>query len=259
MALEERTVELTMRLGVRIEERTASEGRPYNGRANADTSLPASGQTERGRYKKGIRVPSAVVALIGFGMAALPVVAQSLDYPETRKVEQVDDYHGTKVADPYRWLEDDNSAETKQWVEAENKVTFAYLDKIPYRAQVKQRLEQLFNYPKYSAPFFKGELLFYSKNDGLQNQSVWYVQKGLDSAPEVLLDPNKFSADGTTRQGRSATFRWAAAGQGRLSPAPASRRSPAAQRCVGGLPNSSSGRFRSIPIVPAPTGSAAWS
>jgi prolyl oligopeptidase len=127
--------------------------------------------------------------------------SQHLDYPQTRKGDQVDDYHGTKIADPYRWLEDDNSAETANWVEAENKVTFAYLDKIPYRARVKARLEQLYNYPKYTAPFRKGEYLFFTKNDGLQNQSVVYVQKGLDGAPEVLLDPNQFSADGTSRLG----------------------------------------------------------
>ncbi len=128
-------------------------------------------------------------------------VGQGLDYPQTRKDNQVDDYHGTKVADPYRWLEDDNSAETAKWVEAENKITFAYLDKIPYRAQVKARLEQLFNFPKYTPPFRKGEYLIFTKNDGLQNQNVVYAQKGLDGAPEVLLDPNKFSADGTSRLG----------------------------------------------------------
>jgi prolyl oligopeptidase len=127
--------------------------------------------------------------------------AQGLDYPQTRKDTQVDDYHGTKVADPYRWLEDDNSAETAKWVEAENKVTFAYLDKIPYRTQVKARLEQLFNFPKYTPPFRKGDYLFFTKNDGLQNQNVVYAQKGLEGAPEVLLDPNKFSADGTSRLG----------------------------------------------------------
>jgi prolyl oligopeptidase len=125
--------------------------------------------------------------------------AQSLDYPQTRKDNQVDDYFGTKVADPYRWLEDDNSPETAKWVEAENKVTFAYLEKIPYRAQVKARLEQLFNYPKYSAPVRRGDYLFFTKNDGLQNQNVVYVQKGLDAAPELLLDPNTFSTDGTSR------------------------------------------------------------
>ena len=127
--------------------------------------------------------------------------AQGLDYPQTRKGDQVDDYHGTKVADPYRWLEDDNSAETAKWVGAENKVTFAYLDKIPYRAAVKKRLEELYNYAKYTPPVRRGELYFFTKNDGLQNQNVVYVQKGLDGAPEVLLDPNQFSADGTTRMG----------------------------------------------------------
>jgi prolyl oligopeptidase len=127
--------------------------------------------------------------------------AQGLDYPQTRKTDQMDDYHGTKVADPYRWLEDDNSAETKQWVEAENKITFAYLDKIPYRADVKKRLEALYNYAKYTPPVRRGELLFFTKNDGLQNQNVVYKQKGLDAAPELLLDPNQFSPDGTTRLG----------------------------------------------------------
>lgn len=145
-------------------------------------------------------VPVAV-GILALGLAAAGSFTQELQYPQTRKVDQVDDYHGTKVADPYRWLEDDNSAETAKWVEAENKVTFGYLDKIPYRAEVKKRLEQLYNYPKYTAPFRKGELLFYMKNDGLQNQSVVYTQKGLDGAPEVLLDPNKFSAEGTTRMG----------------------------------------------------------
>jgi prolyl oligopeptidase len=138
---------------------------------------------------------------LGFAVAVLPLMGQSLDYPQTRKVEQIDDYHGTKVADPYRWLEDDNSPDTAKWVEAENKITFAYLEKIPYRAALKQRLEQLYNYPKYTVPFRKGELIFYTKNDGLQNQNVVYAQKGLDGAPEVLLDPNKFSTDGTTRLG----------------------------------------------------------
>jgi prolyl oligopeptidase len=151
--------------------------------------------------KKRVRKLRVGIAAVGFVLAAVPGMGQSLEYPQTRKGAQVDDYHGTKVADPYRWLEDDNAAETAKWVEAENQVTFAYLDKIPYRAEVKKRLEQLYNYPKYSAPFRKGELLFYSKNDGLQNQSVVYTQKGLGGAPAVLLDPNEFSADGTTRLG----------------------------------------------------------
>jgi prolyl oligopeptidase len=145
-----------------------------------------------------LRFALPIVTCLLFSTISL---AQGLDYPQTRKGDQVDDYHGAKVADPYRWLEDDNSAETAKWVEAENKVTFAYLDKIPYRAQVKARLEQLFNYPKYQAPFWKGEYLFFAKNDGLQNQNVVYVQKGLEGTPEVLLDPNQFSKDGTSRLG----------------------------------------------------------
>ena len=130
----------------------------------------------------------------------------SIVYPETKKVDTVDDYFGTKVADPYRWLEGDASVspDVASWVEAENKVTFAYLEKIPFRQKIKDRLTQLYNYPRYSAPTRRGDYFFYTKNDGLQNQSVWYRQKGLDGAPEVLLDPNKLSADGTTRLGAFA-------------------------------------------------------
>src|SRR5262245_59521255 len=124
---------------------------------------------------------------------------QTIQYPKTRKVDHVDSYHGTGVADPYRWLEDDRSAETAKWVEEQNKVTFSYLEKIPIRAKIKGRLEQLFNYPKIGAPFRKGDLYFFTKNDGLQNQSALYVQKGLDGKPEVLIDPNKWSEDGTAR------------------------------------------------------------
>ena len=121
-----------------------------------------------------------------------------ISYPESKKVDQVDDYFGTKVADPYRWLEDENSAETKVWVQAQNAVTFAYLDKIPYREKLKARLTELYNYPRVSAPFHRGDTYFFTKNDGLQNQSVYYVQKGVNGKPEVFLDPNKFSADGTS-------------------------------------------------------------
>jgi prolyl oligopeptidase len=124
-----------------------------------------------------------------------------LAYPKARKTDQTDNYHGTKVADPYRWLEDDRSAETADWVKAENKVTFDYLAQIPYRSQLQSRLEQVYNYPKYSAPSRKGEWFYFSKNDGLQNQSVLYRQKGLDGKPELVIDPNKLSTDGTTRLG----------------------------------------------------------
>jgi len=127
-----------------------------------------------------------------------------LTYPETKRVDVVDNYFGTKVPDPYRWLEDDNSPEVTAWVEAENKVTFGYLDQIPYRAQLKDRLTKLLNYPKYSAPTRRGDWFFFTKNDGLQNQSVWYMQRGLEGTPDLLLDPNKFSADGTSRLGSFA-------------------------------------------------------
>src|SRR5436853_4495372 len=120
-----------------------------------------------------------------------------ITYPATKKVDVVDTYFGTKVADPYRWLEDDNSPEVAAWVEAENKVTFAYLDKISYRDKLKTRLTQLFNYPRYLAPFHRGDTWFFTKNDGLQNQSVYYIQKGFNGTPEVFLDPNKLSPDGT--------------------------------------------------------------
>ena len=121
----------------------------------------------------------------------------ALKYPQTKKVNQVDDYFGIKVADPYRWLEDDNSAETKAWVDEENKVTFSYLDKIPYRENVKKRLTQLWNYEKLTAPVKKAGMYFSFYNNGLQNQAVLCVQKNLKDARTELLDPNKLSADGT--------------------------------------------------------------
>lgn len=121
-----------------------------------------------------------------------------LKYPGTKKVDTSTDYHGTRVADPYRWLEDDWSAETKEWVIKQNKVTTGYFDNIPYRADWLKRLEEINNYPKYSSPSRKNEYFYFSKNDGLQNQSLLYRQKGLAGKPELVLDPNKFSAEGTT-------------------------------------------------------------
>ncbi|HYE74715.1 MAG TPA: prolyl oligopeptidase family serine peptidase [Blastocatellia bacterium] len=120
-----------------------------------------------------------------------------LAYPVAKKVDQIDNYHGTKVADPYRWLEDPDSAETRAWVEAQNKVTFAYLAEISARKQIKQRLTKLWNYEKYGVPFKEGERYFYYKNNGLQNQSVLYTFKSLKDSPRVLLDPNTLSKDGT--------------------------------------------------------------
>src|SRR2546430_309866 len=115
----------------------------------------------------------------------------------TRHVDQVDDYHGTKVADPFRWLEDDNSAETKAWVEAQNKVTFGYLEQIPERKAIKERLTKLWNFERYGVPFKEGGRYFFTKNDGLQNQSVLYTTASLTEKPRLLLDPNKLSGDGT--------------------------------------------------------------
>jgi prolyl oligopeptidase len=120
-----------------------------------------------------------------------------LTYPASRKSDQVDNYYGTEVADPYRWLEDPDSEETKAWVEAQNKVTFGYLQGIPEREEIKQRLTKLWDYEKYSIPFKEGTRYFYFKNDGLQNQSVLYTLTSLDAEPQVLLDPNKLSEDGT--------------------------------------------------------------
>ena len=119
-------------------------------------------------------------------------------YPETRKdTTVVDDYFGTKVADPYRWLENDTSAETAKWVKEQNEVTQDYLSHIPFRSALKDRLTQLVNYERYSMPSKKHGRYIYSKNDGLQNQSVIYMQETLDGEPTVLLDPNKLSDDGT--------------------------------------------------------------
>ncbi|MEJ1931344.1 prolyl oligopeptidase family protein [Nostoc sp. NIES-2111] len=122
---------------------------------------------------------------------------EPLNYPTPRKSEQVDDYHGTLVADPYRCLEDPDSEETKAWIEAENQITFAYLGEISVREKIQQRLTKLWDYEKYGIPFKEGENYFYFKNDGLQNQSVLYTLKSLDGEPRVLLDPNKLSNDGT--------------------------------------------------------------
>ncbi len=120
-----------------------------------------------------------------------------ITYPVTEKCDQVDDYFGTKVADPYRWLEDDRDEKVKKWVEEQNKVTFAYLEKIPFREKILKRMRDIYNYPSYSSPSKAGEYYFFDKNDGLQNQDVIYIQKGLDGEPEVFLDPNKLSEDGT--------------------------------------------------------------
>lgn len=122
----------------------------------------------------------------------------ALNYPETKKVDTVTDYFGTKVEDPYRWLEDDRSAETEAWVKAQNEVTFNYLKSIPFRKDLQDRLTELWNYEKIGAPFKEGDYIYFSKNDGLQDQYVIYRKKTEEATPEIFLDPNKFSEDGTT-------------------------------------------------------------
>jgi len=143
------------------------------------------------------------ISLTSLGLLAImnSTIAQNIVYPTTKKVDTVDNYFGKKIADPYRWLEDDNSAETAEWVKAENKVTYDYLSKIPFRDNVKKRLTEIWNYEKISAPFKHGSNYFFYKNDGIQNQAVLYKQASLDAKPEVLLDPNKLSTDGTVALG----------------------------------------------------------
>ncbi|WP_202702142.1 prolyl oligopeptidase family protein [Flavobacterium sp. UGB4466] len=143
--------------------------------------------------KKTFLLMAITTAGISFGQG-------KIQYPQTKKGETVDVYFDTKVNDPYRWLEDDKSAETGAWVKAQNEVTYGYLDKIPFRDELKKRMEKLWNYEKISAPFVEGKFTYYSKNNGLQNQSVVY-RKGKDGKEEVFLDPNTFSKDGTTSLG----------------------------------------------------------
>lgn len=133
---------------------------------------------------------------------SLPLVSSAqLKYPKAEKGTTVDDYFGTKVADPYRWMEDVDAPKTKEWVEHENELTFDYLKKIPYRDKIKSRIEEIWNYPKYTAPQKAGNYYLFSKNDGLQPQSVLYIQEGPAGTPRVLLDPNAFSTDGTVALG----------------------------------------------------------
>lgn len=138
---------------------------------------------------------SLLICVNAFGQT--PV--EGLRYPDTRKVDQIDTYFQKVVEDPYRWLEDDRSEETADWVTRQNETTFSYLKAIPFRNDVRKRLEKLWNYEKYSAPFKEGKFTYFFKNNGLQNQSVLYRElSGSNNAPEVFLDPNQFSKDGTS-------------------------------------------------------------
>src|SRR5260370_41817535 len=130
-------------------------------------------------------------------LPTLPAWGGTWAYPSSRHGSQTDNYQGTQVADPFRWLEDDNSAEAKAWVEAQNKVTFGYLEQIPQRQVIRENLKRLWNYERYGVPYKEGGRYFFSKNDGLQNQSVLYTVDYLAASPRVLLDPNQLTADGT--------------------------------------------------------------
>jgi len=121
----------------------------------------------------------------------------TVKYPETKKVDHIDDYFGASVSDPYRWLEDTKNEEVAQWVEEQNKTTEKYLSQIPFRESLKNRLTELWDYEKYSAPRKIGDKYIFYKNDGLQEQSVVYIQKGLNGEPDEFIDPNKFSDDGS--------------------------------------------------------------
>jgi prolyl oligopeptidase len=143
---------------------------------------------------------ATILFLLLFLLLTLLFTAQTsspLSYPRAKRGDQIDDYHGTKVADPYRWLEDTDSSDTHAWVEAENKLTFAYLDKIPHRQAIHDRLTKLWNYERFSAPEQEGGRYFFEHNNGLQNQNVQLVAESLTAEPRVLLDPNTLSADGT--------------------------------------------------------------
>mgnify|MGYP003900256623 CR=1 FL=1 len=116
-----------------------------------------------------------------------------ISYPVSQKGDVVDDYFGTQVPDPYRWMENDTSQATADWVASQNETTFSYLENIPYRNDIKKRLEEVYNYERLSAPFKEGDYYYFYKNDGLQNHSVLYRKKGEDGIPEVFLNPNEFS------------------------------------------------------------------
>ncbi len=149
------------------------------------------------RLKKSIFVIAILISpFFGIAQHTSPI-NKSMNYPLATKTDVFNTYFGTKINDPYRWLEDDRSAETKAWVEAENKVTQGYLSGIPFRGDIKKRLETLWNYEKFTAPFKEGKYTYFYKNDGLQNQYVLYRQKDKNK-PEVFLDPNTFSKDATT-------------------------------------------------------------
>jgi prolyl oligopeptidase len=150
--------------------------------------------------KKSITLLLAITTFVACKKEEPKEIDMTVTYPETKKVDTTNTYFGEQVSDPYYWLEDDHSEETKAWVKAQNEVTFGYLEKIPFRKQLKERLEKLWNYEKIGAPFKEGDYTYFYKNNGLQNQSVLY-RKDATGKEEMFLDPNTFSKDGTTSLG----------------------------------------------------------
>ena len=138
-----------------------------------------------------------IISLLALSTMISCNTEKPIQYPATKKVDVKDNYYGTEVEDPYRWLEDDNSVETADWVKAENELTFNYLNKLPYREQIKKRLTELWDYPKYGTPFKEADKYFFYKNNGLQNQSVLFTTNDMSVEPTVLLDPNTLTEDGT--------------------------------------------------------------
>ena len=141
-------------------------------------------------------IGSAILIVLLHNIAPEPLL-----YPKSAKIIASDKYHGVTVSDPYRWLEDDNSLQTKAWVEKQNAFTSSYLRRIPYRRKIEKRLKELWDYPTHSAPFQKGNKIYFYKNEGLQNQSVLYVQDTPNSEARIFLNPNNFSKDGTVALG----------------------------------------------------------
>src|SRR5260370_38793581 len=153
--------------------------------------------------------PHAIILFaLALPLPTPPPAAQTssspLPYPQAKPGAQVDDYHGVKVADPYRWLEDTDSADTHAWVEAENKVTFGYLEQIPYRKAIRDRMMKLWNFERFTVPQQQGGRYFYQHHNGLQNQNVLLVAEALNAEPRQLLDPNTLSSDGTVALGGEA-------------------------------------------------------
>jgi prolyl oligopeptidase len=151
---------------------------------------------------------TTVLCFVLLALSIHPLAAQNgagvLSYPKPKTVEQIDDYHGVQVADPYRWLEDTDSADTHAWVDEENKVTFGYLEKIPYRKAIRDRMMKLWNFERFTVPQQQGGRYFYQHNNGLQNQNVLLVAEALNAEPRQLLDPNTLSSDGTVALGGEA-------------------------------------------------------